>query len=277
MAGVRSVLHRSRPRFWLYLAGPTLLGLVYGASEPADLARPIAVVLLVYFLVPANVLLYGVNDWFDADIDRLNPKKGTREAAAGVGRTTAVAVVLSGLLLAVPLVAVDHGARPWLVGFLVLAVAYSVPPVRLKRRPFLDSASNGLYVLPGVAAFVAVSGEAVPLAVLAGGWLWTMAMHTYSAIPDIPHDRAGGVRTTATVLGRRGALAYCGSLWLVAALIVGAHALPAGVVLAVYPALVGAIALTAVDVGRAYWWFPWINAGLGMALTLGGLWGLIHA
>ncbi|MFW6448374.1 MAG: prenyltransferase [Halobacteriota archaeon] len=277
MAGLsRRLLRRSRPRFWLYLAGPTLLGVVYGVDDLGGLLRPEALVLLAYFLVPANVLLYGVNDWFDADIDRFNPKKGTHEAPAGVGTATKAAVVASGFLLAVPLAMVQSDARPWLLGFLVLALAYSVPPVHLKRRPFLDSISNGLYILPGVGAFVALTGEFVPLVVLGGGWAWTMAMHTFSAIPDVPHDRAGGVRTTATVLGPRGALVYCATVWLLAATLMGLHAPTAGAVFAVYPVVVVAIVLLGIDVDRAYWWYPWLNATLGMVLTLAGLWGLTH-
>jgi 4-hydroxybenzoate polyprenyltransferase len=35
---------------------------------------------LFYFLIPANILIYGVNDMFDYETDKLNPKKGTYEA-----------------------------------------------------------------------------------------------------------------------------------------------------------------------------------------------------
>ena len=46
---------------------------------------------------------------------------------------------------------------------------------------------------------------------------------------------------------------------------------PLGLLLGVYPVLVALIALRGLDVHRAYWWFPAINTGLGMALTLAGL------
>ncbi|MEF8937724.1 MAG: lycopene elongase, partial [Halovenus sp.] len=65
----------SRPRFWFYLAGPVIVGVVYGASSQADLFTPLTVELFLYFLIPANIFLYGINDIFDADIDQLNPKK----------------------------------------------------------------------------------------------------------------------------------------------------------------------------------------------------------
>jgi 4-hydroxybenzoate polyprenyltransferase len=104
-----------------------------------------------------------------------------------------------------------------------------------------------------------------------------MAMHTFSAVPDIVPDRRAGIRTTATLLGERATLAYCAGCWLLAA---GAFALldpRAGALLAVYPALAVGVAETDVAVARAYWWFPAINGLVGMALTLGGLWGVVRA
>ncbi|NHN58171.1 MULTISPECIES: prenyltransferase [Halorussus] len=277
------LLTLSRPRFWLYLAGPVLVGVAYGASAPAELFDSAAVALFAYFLVPANVYLYGVNDAFDADVDAENPKKtgeDAREARFRGGRTVTAVVAacgLAGVALAAWLVAIDSaGAAGWVVAFLVLGYAYSAPPFRLKTVPPLDSVSNGLYVLPGAAAFVAVAGRQPPALALVGGWLWAMAMHTFSAVPDVEPDRRAGIRTTATVLGTGGALAYCAACWLAAA---GAFALldvRAGALLLVYPLLAAVVAATDVDVSRSYWWFPAVNAAVGMALTLGGLWGVVR-
>jgi 4-hydroxybenzoate polyprenyltransferase len=70
---------RSRPHFWLYLAGPVLVGVAFGVPSIADLFAPVSVALFAYFLLPANAFLYGANDIFDADIDEENPKKEGRE------------------------------------------------------------------------------------------------------------------------------------------------------------------------------------------------------
>mgnify|MGYP000079586639 CR=1 FL=1 len=238
----------SRPRFWLYLAGPVFVGLAYGASSIDALLAPRSLALFAYFLLPANVLLYGVNDLFDASIDRENPKKDGREVRYEGGAYTPAAVVAS-LLLAVPLaVLVSPAALAWILGFFVLAVAYSAPPARLKTRPPLDSLSNGLYILPGAAAYVAMAGTQPPLLALLGGVFWTMAMHTFSAVPDIEPDRRAGIATLATRLGHGGALAYCAGCWLVAAALFGALDLRAGALLLVYPALAGVVATTDVAV-----------------------------
>jgi len=140
----------------------------------------------------------------------------------------------------------------------------------------LDSISNGLYVLPGAAAYAAVAGTAPPALAVAGGWLWAMAMHTFSAIPDVDPDRRAGIRTTATVLGHRYAVAYCGLVWLLAAGVFALLDVRLALAFLAYPVLVAGITLADVSIDRAYWWFPAINAAAGMALTLGGLWGLVY-
>ncbi|SFS01001.1 4-hydroxybenzoate polyprenyltransferase [Halomicrobium zhouii] len=277
MSTLVRLLRLSRPRFWLYLAGPVLVGLSFGADALTDLVAPLSLALVAYFLLPANVFLYGVNDVFDADVDRANPKKDEKEVRYRGDVWTLVAVVAS-LALGVALVAwAPAAARPWLVGFFVLGAAYSAPPLRLKTRPPLDSLSNGLYILPGAAAYAALTGTAPPLAALAGGWLWTMAMHTYSAVPDVEPDRRAGIETLATVLGRDRALAYCAACWLLSAAAFALLDPRAGLLLLVYPALVAVVELRDVDVDRAYWWYPGVNAVVGAVFTVAGLWGVVGA
>ncbi|RJT02164.1 prenyltransferase [Halococcus sp. IIIV-5B] len=269
------LLRLSRPRFWLYLAGPVAVGAVYAASAPADLLSPTALALFAYFLVPANVFLYGVNDVFDADVDAENPKKEGREVRYTGSRTVLAAVAVSGLLMLGFVPVLPFPALVALAGFAVLAVEYSAPPLRFKTTPLLDSVSNGLYILPGVVAYAALAGELPPLAAILGGWLWAMGMHTFSAIPDIEPDRRAGIRTTATALGERRTYAYCGACWLAAALAFGVVHVLLGALLLAYPVLVAAIARSAVDVERAYWWYPIVNTVVGMVLTLGGVWVLV--
>jgi 4-hydroxybenzoate polyprenyltransferase len=268
--GLRYLLALSRPRFWLYLAGPVLVGSAFGAAAPAALVRPFPLLLFLYFLLPANVLLYGVNDRFDAEADRLNPRKRGQEQRYRPGRLPGAAIAVSALLGVALALAAPAPSRPWLAGFLVLAVAYSAPP-RLKTRPPLDSLSNGLYILPGGAAYAALAGQPPPAAAVVGGWLWTMAMHTYSALPDIGPDRRAGLRTTATVLGASGTLAYCGLLWLAAAGLLGALAAPLGLLLLAYPLALAVQAVRGTAPARAYRWYPALNTAVGAALTIAGL------
>ena len=269
---LRYLLVLSRPRFWLYLAGPVAVGVTYGITDVSGLFTPTTIGLAAYFLVPANVFLYGVNDAFDADVDEANPKKEGREARWRGDRLVSLAVVASGALGLAAFAIAPRVAWPYLAGFLVLGAGYSAPPVRFKTTPFLDSASNGLYVLPGAAAYAAVAGVHPPLAALAGAWLWAMGMHTFSAIPDIEPDRAAGIRTTATVLGEERTYAYCAACWVAAAVAFAAVDLRLGALLAVYPLFVAWVARSSIAVDRAYWWFPALNTAVGTLLAMGGLW-----
>ncbi len=273
---LRYLLVLSRPRFWFYLAGPVVVGVAYAAETVPDLFSLPAVALFAYFLVPANIFLYGVNDAFDRDIDEVNPKKEDKEARFRGGRAVSAVVVLSGLLLVPVAALLPAVAYPWLVAWALLSVEYSAPPFRFKTTPLLDSLSNGLYVLPGAAAYAAVAGQQPPLLAVAGGWLWAMGMHTFSAIPDIEPDRETGITTTATVLGERRTYAYCAACWLVAAAVFAVVDWRLGAVLLAYPVLVAGIVAADVAVDRAYWWFPIVNTVVGAALTIGALWRLTN-
>jgi len=276
---VSYLLTLSRPRFWLYLAGPVLVGVAYAAASVDDLVAPSALALFAYFLLPANLFLYGVNDVFDTDVDAENPKKTGDDAKEvrfeGQGAVLWVITLSVGLLFSVLLV-VPMAAWPWLAGWLFLATNYSAPPFRFKTTPILDSVSNGLYILPGVAAYAALAGHAPPLLAVLGGWLWTMGMHTFSAIPDILPDRRAGIQTTATWLGARHAYWYCAIVWLLAALGFALIDVRLALPLLAYPILALTVRYSNIDVDRAYWWFPYLNALVGMTLTLGGLWRLLY-
>ncbi|WP_137288927.1 prenyltransferase [Natronorubrum halophilum] len=270
------LLTLSRPRFWFYLAGPVLVGVAYAADTVSELFAPAAILLFGYFLVPANVFLYGINDVYDREIDAANPKKDAKEARYGGQRVVPVAVTICALLPLVLVPFVPTAAWPWIAAFLLLGAAYSAPPIRFKTTPLLDSISNGLYITPAGAAYAAVAGSQPLLIAVLGGWLWAMGMHTFSAIPDIEPDRETGIETTATTLGERRTYAYCGGCWLASAVAFGALDPRLGALMLVYPGLVAGIVTSSVAVDRAYWWFPAINTLVGAVLTMGGLWRLIH-
>ena len=276
MATLRYLLKLSRPRFWLYLAGPVVVGVAFAADTPGELFVPEALALFAYFLLPANVLLYGVNDVFDADVDEENPKKDAKEVRYQGDSTVVAAVVVSGLLGLATFALTSPVAWPWLAGFFVLGVEYSAPPLRFKTTPFLDSLSNGLYILPGAAAYAAVAGTNPPLAAVVGGWLWTMGMHTFSAIPDIEPDREADIETTATYLGETRTYWYCALAWLLAALAFGTLDLRLAALMLAYPVAVFGITRSSVDVERAYWWYPALNTVVGMVLTMGALWEVVY-
>lgn len=268
-------LHASRPRFWLYVLGPALLGLGatgfftnrLGTEGATGIVSPIQLIafMLVWLTWPANIFIYGVNDLFDEKTDQKNEKKQKQEVLLSAARRRrmweVVAVTgLSSLLLGVLL---PPPARLTWYGFLLLGFCYSAPPFRFKTKLWLDAYSNVLYVLPAWALYGIITGSVLPVSWLIVGLLWTAGMHTFSAVPDITADRAAGERTTAVRLGWHWSLFFVGLNWLAAALLALQLAGPIGLTLLVYPLLAIMTLFRLVPAERSYWWFPWINGLLG--------------
>ena len=86
MSIIQFLLKVSRPRFWLYVFGPYIVGLAAGAATRDDFVRIENLVFGLYFLLPANLLIYGINDIFDFETDRLNPKKPNTKCSSGRNR-----------------------------------------------------------------------------------------------------------------------------------------------------------------------------------------------
>ena len=260
------LLRVSRPRFWMYLLGPFMIALAATSLRP-----PVEVWLLgLYLTLPANLLIYGVNDLFDAETDALNPKKRNYEhlLRSSERRMLTGAILVTNLPFLALVPFLPH-AWPWLLVFVVTGLGYSMPPVRAKGRPILDSAFNLLYVAPGFAAYATVSGQQAPAVLVVAALLWCMAMHAYSAVPDIAADAAAGVPTIATLLGQVRTLAFCGAAYAAAAALahpyVGWFAVVAGIV---YLAMIG-LSLGSRSPARLfllYRCFPVINTAVGATL-----------
>lgn len=262
----------SRPRFWLYTAGTFLVGVAVSVNSYQEFFRADLVALFLFFLLPANFFLYGVNDYFDFETDELNPKKQVKEVAVAENskRRSILRKVL--LLTAIGSCVVaffiqNTDAQLIFMSFLLLSIFYSAPPLRFKARPFLDFVSNLLYILPGVFAFVYVTGSYPSFTDVFMLSLWAWGMHLFSAIPDIEPDKKAEVQTTAVVIGKKRSLMMCSLLWLgFCALLWSRHdaLLPWALIVAVYPATPLILLLKKeVDIARVYWHFPFINSGVG--------------
>jgi 4-hydroxybenzoate polyprenyltransferase len=272
----RKLLQISRPRFWIYLFGPYIVGLVCGASTPSALLNWRVLIFGIYFLLPANLFVYGTNDVYDWETDQNNPKKKDYETLvtprdhAGLSRII-IALNLPfilGLLDINSLVA-GFGCFSSILGFWIFSCAYSAPPIRAKTKPVFDSVFNVLYIFPGVFGYYLAGGAGFHLQPFFAAWLWAAAMHAYSAIPDISADRNASTPTVATLLGFHGTLWFCLACYFGAALL----AFP---ILGIVAAVLGAVYLglmlfsfftkTEENLMRVYKWFPLVNTTCGFVL-----------
>ena len=270
MPAFRFLIQVSRPRFWLYVLGPYLVGLAAGASTRWDFASVAVAAFFVYFLFPANLLIYGVNDIFDFETDKLNPKKQDYELLVRPEdrRGLVLAILISNLPFAVAAFFLNGVAIFSMTGFLLLSVFYSAWPTRAKSIPIVDSMFNALYFLPGVFGYGIMTGNLPPVMAIAAAFLWTMAMHAYSAIPDIASDRQAGVETVATFLGRNGAHLFCAACYLSSAILAFPYiGVFAGIFGMIYLSMM-AVSLFAKSLStfRIYEYFPLINAAIGFVL-----------
>lgn len=262
----RTLLNISRPRFWIYLLGPVLIGSAAVLTQGGQWSWYAFGALLI-FTLPANLFIYGVNDIFDRNTDLLNPKKQGYEQLLQLADVKtlwriSVACLVPFLFLFFFL---PRPALFSLLAFLSLGAFYSAPPVRAKARAFFDSCFNILYVFPALIAWYAFGGGSISLTYFFGACFWCMAMHAYSAVPDIDADRAAGLNTIAVKLGKQKTLFLCTILYALSAIF--AHSF-----LHTSALIIGAIYIELMFISSVrqeeklmdvYKWFPWLNTLVG--------------
>ncbi len=267
----------SRPRFWFYVFGPFIVGALIGAPDPRTYLSPLSLLWALFFLFPANLLIYGANDIFDYETDRRNAKKRGYEMLVTPAdhRKLWLSIALFCLPFAPLLLWTPRACWVALAGFLFFSIFYSAPPIRAKARPILDSIFNVLYIFPGAFGYFLTGGTNFSVSLFVAAWLWAMAMHAYSAVPDISADREAAVPTVATFLQLRGTLLFCLALYVGAAII----SLPvlrwlSFVLGAIYVALMirSLRAGTEASVMKIYRIFPFVNAFAGAALWWFAVW-----
>lgn len=268
---LKKVLLISRPRFWLYLAGPYLIGLAAAAQSTADLTGFWVWSFLLYFLLPANLFVYGINDIYDYETDKLNPKKSHYETLVTPDMQARLANWI--LISNVPfwILAFGFPLRHILamLGFILFGMFYSATPIRAKTKPLLDSVFNILYLFPGWFSFYLAGGHGFNWHIFLAGTLWVMAMHAFSAIPDIQADTRAGLRTIATYLGLTGTLIFCALCYAGAALLAAPYLHSLALILGSLYVLMITIAFlgkTKTWVFQTYTWFPFVNAILGFSI-----------
>jgi 4-hydroxybenzoate polyprenyltransferase len=221
----RQILLSSRPISWINTAFPFAAAYVLTEGN----VDALLVVGTLFFLVPYNLLMYGVNDVFDYESDLRNPRKGGTEGALlepSLHRLVVVVGVVTAAPLAVAMLWLGGTANPW--SWVVLAVsvfavfAYSVPGLRFKERPVLDSITSSThFVSPAVYALAVAGADPTPqlLAVVAAFFCWGMASHAFGAVQDVVPDREGGIASIATAFGARATVRIALGLWTVAGLL----------------------------------------------------------
>ncbi|MCR2801235.1 prenyltransferase [Microbacterium sp. zg-Y818] len=276
------LLVSSRPVSWINTAYPFAAAYLLTTRE----IDTVLIVGTLFFLVPYNLAMYGINDVFDYESDLRNPRKGGVHGAVldrSLHAPTLWAAALSCLPFVVYLVVVGSPAS-WavLAASLFFVVFYSAPPLRLKERPFADSVTSSIHFFsPAVYALVlagAVWTWQLVLIVVAFA-LWGVASHAFGAVQDVVADREAGISSLATARGARWTVRFALACYAAAGVVMLFTAWPGPLAaLLVIPYLAtlwphrSITDETAEDATRGWRRFLWLNQFAGFGVTLLLIW-----
>jgi 4-hydroxybenzoate polyprenyltransferase len=294
------VLRISRPRFWIYELGPYMIWILWAIFVLNNFGCPqcsnslglgtlalrdniIRVLLFgLYFLIPANIRIYGINDIYDYETDKLNPKKVEWYEALVTPKEQKhlwKRILLTTIPFAVILL--YHGTRIWsvsrgmilaFIAFLFFSGQYSAKPIRAKARPVLDSFFSAWhYIATAVFGYLLINPTwDINRYYVIAGMARAMAMHAFSAVPDIQADKDAKLETIATMLWGKATIRVCFGLYLLAAILsysfLGWVSMLLGIVYCWL--MIWGITLYGNDkkVFALYKRFPWVNTVSGMVL-----------
>jgi 4-hydroxybenzoate polyprenyltransferase len=270
----------SRPISWVNTAYP--FGLAYilaGGEDPV-----VFIIGVLFFLIPYNLMMYGINDIFDYESDIRNPRKGGIEGMKeqrALHPLIAKAVVISSLPFIVYLLLQGSLiAKSSLLIVIFFVVAYSIAVLRFKERPFLDSVTSSIhFVGPAIYALLLVGFPQESWPYIIAFFFWGMASHAFGAIQDIIPDREGGISSIATVLGARKTIYIVIALYTAAAVILAMQPMPFAILSLIGILYIANVArlITITDqtssiANRPWRRFIWLNLIAGFAVTMVVLW-----
>ncbi|MBC7708180.1 prenyltransferase [Polaromonas sp.] len=273
---MRYITLASRPISWLNTAFPFAAGYIIVSHQFSWLL----VIGTLYFLIPYNLMMYGVNDVFDYESDILDPRKGGIEGAKlakSQHRNILVAVAATNLPFLAVLFSYGSAAAKLTLAFVVFMVlAYSVPKLRFKEIPFLDSITSSChFVGPLVYALVLLGWHDNYLPYVLAFFLWGMASHAFGAVQDIIPDREGKLSSIGTVLGARATTRFAVGLYAASVIILATQGI-AGIIVAIAGCIyIANIApywkitdKTSETANVAWRHFIWLNLFTGFVITM---------
>ena len=224
---LRDWITLSRPHFWFLSLVALHLGFVLATHRLVPRGEEL-ITMAIAALVAGPLLwlaVLSVNDAWDLDNDRVNPRKAGAPLVRG--RITPREAVRVGVIasLASVLVAVPLG-RLFAVGtalVVLLGWAYSAPPLRLKARAGADVIVNSVVVgtLGPLGGWVAMTGsiQGYPWAISIIGVMAVAALYLPTTLVDREADHRVGVRTAAVALGSRLTFEIGFALWVGSAML----------------------------------------------------------
>lgn len=190
----------SRPTSWLYIFGPFLIGVAagYNGLDFTFSEVPTLVVAGIYFLVPANMYMYGI-EYF-----RTSNKNEDKPALMKV--LVVITLLFIASLIYLLLVSENWATVSALAIFLVLGYGHSSLPIKLTTRLSVGLVCSVVFLIPGLVSYSIMVGAFPPPLFIIAAAAWCIATHLFSAILTIKSDKKSSTQTIATVIGRNKAI-----------------------------------------------------------------------
>ena len=229
----KMLLMTSRPISWVNTAYPFAVGYIV-ASHSIDL---VFLVGTIFFLVPYNLALYGINDVFDYESDMRNPRKGGVEGAV-TPQNFHGTILWASALTSLPFIlflTVNGSLTSNITLFFVIffLIADSIKGLRFKEIPVLDSITSSFHFVGPLIYALSLSSfpnDFWPYVI--AFFAWGMASHALGAVQDIIPDREADLHSIATVFGAANTMRFAGLLYFFASCIVatqGKHSFVVGI------------------------------------------------
>ncbi len=195
----------SRPVGWIINPLIFLLGFSFSGANISILS--LTQIFMLSF--PHCLFLYGINDVYDYESDKLNPRKDSFEGVVlkpknhDLVKKASYIIIL--LLFFTSIMTSNFTNMLGTIILVFFSYFYSAPPLRFKTKPFLDSLSNGLiYFLAPFIIGYSYNGSIfeIPYNIYVIG-LSVMGVHVFSTIMDYSIDKKMGDKTISVFIGKR--------------------------------------------------------------------------
>ncbi|MBW3012513.1 UbiA family prenyltransferase [Candidatus Woesearchaeota archaeon] len=194
----------SRPLGWVIAVAVYFVGLVLSKSH-MGLLQFLQILTLT---LPFCFFLYGINDIYDYDSDKINPRKGNYIYGAKIKKNEIPVIKSLAWIFVLPFVIVASFINFYnlLYALILVLVAYfySAPPLRFKEIPFVETISNSFILY--LVVVLGYTNSAVPWQLPYQVYFFLLVatgFNAYHTIVDFDSDLKAGHKTFGTRFGKR--------------------------------------------------------------------------
>lgn len=201
---IRNVVNLTVPQYLIITFFSTVSAFLVITKALSGVLGLVPVILSLSFTVLA---LNSLNQVYDIELDTVSkPNRPIPSKRVSIKEAKGVSIFFYLLALLFSIL-VNQWFFLLIIGFVVVSILYSLPPVRLRRLPFSALIFGSLFyaVIPFLSAWL-VSFEVFPIVFFLFFWLIGVIMSSTKDFEDVEADKKFGIVNLCTVFGPRKAL-----------------------------------------------------------------------